>query len=65
MLSDLTPEEFTALSVALELAQRTGKASPPGEISRAELAEWYMTTPYDIANEELAAIEKLRHALNV
>lgn len=65
MLSDLTPEDFAALSIALELAQRTGAASRPGEISYAELAAWYLTTPQDIKNEELCAMEKLRNALHV
>lgn len=65
MLSDLTPEEFTALQVALEFHQMTGAASRPGEITYAELAEWYLTTPQDIRNEELCAIEKIRHALHI
>lgn len=65
MLSDLSPEEFTALQVALELHQRTGAVPPPGEISCRELAEWFMTTPQDIRNWELAILEKLRNALHV
>jgi|JI8StandDraft_2_1071088.scaffolds.fasta_scaffold100851_4 hypothetical protein len=65
MLSDLTPEEFRSLAAALHLAQQTGEASPPGEISYRELAEWYHTTPADIKNEELAALEKLRNLLHL
>ena len=65
MLSDLSHEDFAALQIALELAQRTGAASPPGEISYAELAEWFLTTKEDIKNEELAALEKLRNYLHV
>jgi hypothetical protein len=65
MLSDLTPEEFAALQIALMLAQQSGDASPPGEISYRELATWYRTTPQDIRNEELCAIEKIRNHLHV
>jgi hypothetical protein len=65
MLSDLSPEEFAALQMALHLAQESGDASPPGEISYRELALHFRTTPQDIKNEELAAIEKLRHHLHV
>ena len=65
MLSDLTPEEFDALKIALELAQRLGEASPPGEISRAELAAWYLTTPQDLAIWEEAVLEKIRAYLHV
>lgn len=65
MLSDLTPEEFQALQVALELYQMVGAVAGPGEISYAELAEWYMTTPQDIKNEELSALEKIRNHLHV
>lgn len=65
MLSDLTPEEFTALQIALAIAQENGKASRPGEISYRELAEWFHTTPQDIKNEELSALEKLRNRLHV
>ena len=64
MLSDLSPEEFAALACALELAQRRGVAAPPGEISYQELADWYLTTPQDIKNEELCALEKLRNILH-
>jgi hypothetical protein len=60
MLSDLTPAEFAALRSALEEAQRAGKASPPGEISYAELAAAYRTSPQDIAIWERAALEKIR-----
>lgn len=65
MLSDLTPEEFAALQTQLELHQRMGAAASPGEISYAELAEWYLTTPQDIKNEEESALEKLRNHLHV
>lgn len=65
MLSDLTDDEFRALATALELAQRTGSASQPGEISYRELAEWFLTTPQDLKNEELAILEKIRHHLHV
>jgi hypothetical protein len=65
MLSDLTPEEFAAMQLALHMAQQSGDASPPGEISYRELAVWFMTTPQDIKNEELCALEKLRHHLHV
>lgn len=65
MLADLSPEELTALATALELYQRLGEASPPGEISYAELAEWFCTTPADIRDTEKAAIEKLRNYLHV
>jgi hypothetical protein len=65
MLSDLTPEEFRALAAALALAQAKGEAKPPGEISYRELAEWYRTTPQDIRNEEICALEKLRNLLHV
>ena len=65
MLSDLTPEEFTALKIALAIAQETGDASRPGEISYRGLAEWFRTTPQDIKNEELSALEKLLNALHV
>lgn len=65
MLSDLSPEDFAALQVALEFHQQTGQATPPGEISYAELAVWYLTTPQDIRNEELCALEKIRNALHV
>ena len=61
MLSDLTPEEFAAMSEALAIAQASGLAHPPGEISYAELAAWYKTTPQDIRIHERAAIEKLRN----
>jgi hypothetical protein len=64
MLSDLTPEEFAYFAAALHLAQQCGDAPPPGEISYRELAEWFGTTPQDIKNEELAAIEKLRNLLH-
>lgn len=65
MISELTREEFQALQVALELHQMLGLVPAPGEISYAELAEWFMTTPQDIKNEELAALEKLRNILHV
>ena len=65
MLSDLSPEEFAALQSALLLAQQCGDASPPGEISYRELAMWFRTTPQDIKNEELCAIEKLRNHLHL
>lgn len=64
MLSDLTPEEFAALACALELAQRTGTAPPPGHISYVALAAWYLTTPADIKSVELSALEKLRNLLH-
>jgi len=64
MLSDLSTEDFAALACALELAQRHGEATQPGEISYAELAAWYLTTPQDIKNEELCALEKLRNHLH-
>ena len=65
MLSDLTPAEFAALQIALAIAQEHGEASRPGEISYRELAEWFHTTPQDIKNEELSALEKLRHHLHI
>lgn len=65
MLSDLTTEEFTALQIALELYQRSGAAPQPGEMSYAELAAWFMTTPADIRNVELATLEKIRNHLHV
>lgn len=65
MLADLSNEEFSALQTALELYQRMDAASQPGQMSYAELAEWYMTTPQDIKNEELCALEKLRNLLHV
>lgn len=65
MLSDLSPQEFDALKTALELAQRNGEASQPGEISYAELAAAFQTTPQDIKLWELSALEKLRTYLHV
>lgn len=65
MLSDLSADEFRAMAIALAIAQESGSASPPGKISYAELARWFHTTPQDIKNEELAALEKLRHHLHV
>ncbi len=65
MLSDLTPEEFSYFALSLELAQLMGLAAQPGEISYAELSEWFGTTPQDIKNEELCALEKLRNHLHV
>lgn len=65
MLSDLTPDEFDALQTALELYQRNGAAPSDGEISYAELAAWYCTTPQDIKQTELAALEKIRNSLHI
>lgn len=74
MLSDLSDEEFAALRSALIYAQELeaqaravdpeanlGLASQPGEMSYAELADWFMTTPRDIQIWEAAALEKLRN----
>lgn len=61
MLRDLTPEEFAYMRAALAYAQALGLAKPPGEISLAELAGWFDTTPQDILAHELTSIEKARH----
>lgn len=65
MLSDLTPEEFAYFSAALAYAQALGLEKPPGQMSYRALAEWYETTPADIAASEAAILEKLRNLLHV
>jgi hypothetical protein len=61
MLDDLTQEEFEYMKAALAYAQALGIAKPPGEISYAELAEWFDTHPKDIRIHQMAAIEQIRN----
>ena len=73
MFSDLTAEEFAACRAALDMARMLetdarkadshadlGLAPPYGEaMSRPALAEWFATTPEDIAMVEKIALAKL------
>jgi hypothetical protein len=61
MLDDLTAEEFAYMQAALAYAQALELAPPPGQISYAELAAWFDTTPGDIRIHEMASLEKARH----
>ena len=65
MLDDLSDAEFNALRQALRLAQQAGEAAQPGEMSYAELARWFHTSPADVKLTEEVAIEKIRSLLHV